>query len=219
MRSMVVILVVVLISVALSVGLRREPADRALLLRREGLGIVIVLGVLGTAFIAGETFDDPGGWAAVGLVTSWLVPMLALCVLAWTRPSAATPVLAVLTALIVAMSLWLAVQPGGWRSVEDDVGPIRALAAFAVVVPLGLLGWRRPRPAGVMLLVAGLVPVLAVLAVDLGSTRGVAGTSVGAVAAPAVTAGALYLAAAALDRRPVPPDARRPRLRRRPKTA
>lgn len=201
MQIRAVLLVLALIPVAVYFGVQRDPADRARFLRRAGLAIMVLVGVMGTAFIVAETVSDPGGWAAVGYVASWLLPMLALVVLAWRSPPQAVPVFAVLTAMVVAMNVWLVAQPDAWRSFEDGVGPVRAVATFAVVVPLGALGWRRPRPAGAMLVVAGLSPLLAAMSVDLASATRVGGAAVAVVASPALVTGLLFLGAAALDRR------------------
>ena len=66
--------------------------------------------------------------------------------------------LAGLTAATIVVSVWFAVDPGSWRSFEDDHGPVRAIAAFVLVLPLALLGRRRPRLAGWCLLAVGLMP-------------------------------------------------------------
>lgn len=84
--------------------------------------------------------------------------------------------------------MWFAVDPGAWRSFEDAHGPVRAIGVFVLMLPLALLGWRRPRLAGWMLLTVGLVPALAV------STTGLEGFhSTMAVGVPAMIDGVLYL--------------------------
>lgn len=103
--------------------------------------------------------------------------------------------LGVLTGAVVAGSIWFAVDPQGWRSVEDDVGPVRAIAAFVVVAALGVLGLSRAMAAGILLLVTGLAPVL------LGLPRGGL-SSLAAVGVPAVLVGALYVASAVAASRP-----------------
>jgi len=54
-------------------------------------------------FITGETPDDPGGWAGVGYVAIWMVPMLGLSALVVWRPRTAVPVLTVLTLAVAAV--------------------------------------------------------------------------------------------------------------------
>jgi hypothetical protein len=153
---------------------------RAVVFRRAGLGWIVAFGVLGTLFIGGETIADPGGWEAAGLVSAWIVPMAAGCVLAWFRPGIALPVLVVLLAGALVLSTW------HWRA-----GPVDAIALFAVSISLGSLGWHRPGRAGLLLLAE------AVLAGVLSP-----GGSVAAAAIPAGVAGLLYLLGASFEPKP-----------------
>jgi hypothetical protein len=166
------------------------PARQAHLLRRAGFVAMAVFAVLVGAFVIGETLDDPGGWRAVGLVAAWLVPLAVLAALAWRRPDLATWVLGGLTGVVVIGAVWFAVDPQAGRSLENDVGPVRALAVFVVSVVLGVLGLARTGLAAVLLLVVGLVPVLA-------GTLGRGGmSSLSAASLPALLTGVLYLASA-----------------------
>jgi hypothetical protein len=163
----------------------REPTTRI----GRGLTIVAMVlaglfGLLAVLFAVGETFVDPGGWQAVGLTSLWLVPLVLLLVLALTRPSAAQPALEALTVIWVGLALWSAVAPQSWRAFENSNGPIRALACLALMLPVAALGWRRPLPAGVMLLVIGVAPTLAAGSAPLR-----------VMAVPTVVVGALLLTA------------------------
>lgn len=60
--------------------------------------------LLAGAFTVGETFADPGGWKAAGLVASWAVPLLVLAMLAWYRPGWAAPACVVLTVALIGVS-------------------------------------------------------------------------------------------------------------------
>jgi len=72
------------------------PAHRARLRAcRAVAGVLLGIVGLSTLFVVGETFDDPGGWAAVGLVALWVVPLTALIGLAAWRPDVAVRVDAV----------------------------------------------------------------------------------------------------------------------------
>ena len=178
----------------------RTAADRAAFLRRAGLGLIAVFTLVAIGWIAAAAFTDPGGWLAAGIVALYLVPLVVLSALAWYRVAAATVLLAVLTAIVVGLSVWFAADPQAWRAFEHDNGPVRAVITVILAAPLAVLGWRRPRPAGGLLVVLGLAPV-ALSAV--GTTAGLA--SLAAVSAPAVLAGILYLLAGTGDRRtPVP---------------
>ncbi len=85
--------------------------------RRALSGAALVLTGMYAAFFAmfaiGETFTDPGGWAAVGSTAAWLVPLV---VLGWRRPRAAGLMLLALACLPTALSLLDAPGPGtpGW---------------------------------------------------------------------------------------------------------
>lgn len=193
-------LIVLLLIMASAVGLvlvrGHGPATHAVFLRRAALTFMCVSSALIGLFVIGETFDNPGGWRAVGLVALWLVPMAALSVLAWFRPGWAVPVLAVLTAGAVALAIWFAIDPAWWRALEGGAGPLRAVGAFALSLPLGLLGWRRAAWGGALLLVLGVVPAAAGAA-----AMGMASVSLTVVAAPAMLAGVLYAGAEVLARR------------------
>jgi hypothetical protein len=187
--------VAVLVVIAFVAG--RDSAGRGRLLRRIALVLTLGYAVLGGVFIAGETFTDPGGWAAIGMVAAWALPLAGLALAAWYRPAASTVVLTVATAIAVLLSSWFVVAPDAWRSFENHTGPVRALVTFVIAVALGLLGWHRPVPAGVLLLVLGLGPPL--LAGVAGGVPLSAASSTGAVSVPALTVGGLYLLSATVS--------------------
>ena len=192
-------------------GLRhREPARRAIALRRAGLGWTLAFAVVAGLFVAGETGLDPGGWAAFWLDLSWLVPMLALTALAWWRPAAAAPVLVAATALgLVSDAVWtLAKEPG--RGFDAPAG---AISMFAVSVAVGVLGWHRPRLAAWLLGVVAVVPsVVEALGTDV-PLKGLLGGSTAAGTVPFLVAAVLYALATwqqgrtgrAAPSRPLPP--------------
>ena len=157
-------------------------------LRRVGLGFACLFGCFAWLFIAGEAMSDPGGLVGVRLVALWTVPLGGLVVFAWYRPGPATAVLEFLTAAVVVLAVWFALDPGGWRSFENGHGPVRAIGVFVLMLPLALLGWRRPRIAGWMLVIVGLVPVLAVSVAGGGGIN-----STMAVGTPAAIDGIIYL--------------------------
>ena len=167
----------------------------ARLLRRAGFALMAVNAVLVGAVVIAEAAVDPGGWRAVGFVTAWLVPLVVLTALAWRRPDLATWVLGGLTGVVVAGAVWFAVDPQAARPLEDDVGPVRAVAVFVVAAALAVLGLARIRLAAVLLLVVGLVPPL------LGSLSRGGRSSLAAMSLPAVLTGVLYLASSLAARR------------------
>lgn len=199
--SWLLVLFAVVIAVTAFLMRGQGPTAHAMFLRRTGLTFLCVSTLFIGLFVVGETFADPGGWRAAGLTALWLLPMMALSVLAWYRPAWATIPLAILTAGTIALAIWFAADPAGWREFMDRTGPVRALVTFAITLPIGLLGWRKPLTGGVMLLVLGLAPVTVSL---IGSGFGAA--SLIAVSTPPVITGVLYLLAEIIERRAASPE-------------
>lgn len=208
MGLLVPLLVVFGALMAVPLVAHREPARRALALRRAALGWTVVFAVVAGMFIVGETFTDPGGAEAVWLIASWLVPMVGLSLLAWFRPRAAFPVLSVLLVVGLVVSAWTEI---GLEDFREDQGPLDAISLFAVsIVPLGVLGWHRPSISGVLLLVAAVLPTVFL---QIGSTVPLGaslGGSTAAATVPGCVAGLLYLLAAWFERRAAPPAAAPP---------
>ena len=196
-----VVVIVAAIVLVIAASLRQpDPVKRAISLRRAGFTCMALFTFIFGAFIIGDTFTDPGGWKAAGLVAAWAVPLAGLAALAWYRPGWAVYVFAVLTAVAISVSIWFAVNPQGWRSFENQHGPIRAVITFVLVAPIALLGLKRTAAAGVLLLAAGIVPVAVS---SLGNFPGFASLSV-VSSAPVIT-GILYLVSARIAGRPAPP--------------
>lgn len=89
-----------------------------------------------------------------------------------------------------------AIAPDAWRGFEDRNGPVWSIALWVVAAAVTLLGLRRARAAGVLLVVLGAAPWL------VASFRYGGFGSLGAVTSPSVVAGGLYLFAAGLGARP-----------------
>ncbi|MGZ4603704.1 MAG: hypothetical protein ACXV0U_08910, partial [Kineosporiaceae bacterium] len=99
-------------------ALLREVGDVTAVAHGVGRGLTILalvlaglFGLLAVMFTAGETFADPGGWQAVGLIALWLVPMIALLALALARPAVAQPILEALTAVWAVVAVWSILAP------------------------------------------------------------------------------------------------------------
>jgi len=173
----------------------KEPMKRSRFLKTAGLVLMGLFSAFIGLFIVGETFADPGGWEAAGYVMLWFAPLVLLGVLAWVRPAWAIVVFAVLVAGLFALYLWSAIDPDGWRSYEDSVGPVRTIAAFVIAAPLAVLGWKRPFAAGVMLVLMMVAPMIFVT-----MSSGLAWGSIFAVTSPATVTGVLYLLAAHFEK-------------------
>jgi hypothetical protein len=197
-----IVVVVGLISGGFYYWARRQPdpAKRAVLLRRAGFGLMALSTFFFGAFVIGDTFTDPGGWKAAGLVAAWAVPLAGLAALSWFRPGWAVYALAVLSAAVIGASIWFAVSPEAWRSFEDRHGPIRAVLIFVLMAAIAVLGLKRTSVAGILLLAVGVIPVMVS---SLGSFLGFASLSV--VSAAPVIAGILYLVSAHMAEPPAPP--------------
>ena len=196
-----IILVVIIVLGALFLARRPDPVRGARILTRTGFGVAACITGLFGLFLAGETFTDPGGWKALGLVAAWAIPLAALAAVAWYRPGWAARLLAVLIAAVIGVSGWFAVDPGGWRAFEDRHGPIRAIISFVLAAAVAVLGLKRTALAGALLLVLGVVPV--VLS-SLGSQLGFASLAV--VSSTPLIVGVLYLWSAAVAGRAAPPQ-------------
>lgn len=188
-------LLVIAVALTLILFRRHGRAPRGRAVTRLGFGIMAGFSLVGGLFIAGEAFDDPGGAAAVRLVLAWLVPLLVLVAMVVFAARWGPWVLAGLTVVMVVASVLFAVDPARWRTMEDQVGPVRAIAVFVLAAALGVLGLNRTALAGWLLVVVGLAPVIIS---GLGDPAGVVTLSV--VSVIPVIAGVLYLVSAQLTR-------------------
>lgn len=111
----ILVLAAVIGFVIVAVVRQPDPLRRAAVLTRAGLAVMALSTFFFAAFIIGETFADPGGWAAAGLVAVWAGPLAGPAALSWFRPGWATYVFAALTSAVIGMSIWFAVNPHGWR--------------------------------------------------------------------------------------------------------
>lgn len=181
----------------------QEPVRRARLLKRIGMGVMGAVALFFGAFLIGETLSDPGGWRGVVGVATWLVPLVAVSMFAWFKPSWATPLLAVLTAGALLLEGWADFDVRV-RELEDRIGPFTMVVLIAVAIAITALGHSRPRPAGIMLLIAGVGPAL--LAV-IGTVRLGPGPVLFVILGiPMVLTATFYLGSARVGARATPPQ-------------
>lgn len=182
----------------------RDPGRRALGWRRAGLGWTLAFAVLAGLFVIGETGTDPGGWEAVAIDVSWLVPTVALGALAWWRPGITAPVLVTLTAVALLTDAATTLSRDHGRG---DGAPVAVVSLFATAVAVGVLGRHRPAPAAWLLLAIAAVPMV-VLAIGTDvPPHALLGGSTAAGTVPFAVAGVLYALAAWWERRAAPPPA------------
>jgi hypothetical protein len=108
-----------------------DAATRARFLKRTGFLLMAASADFFALFVAGAFLTHPGGWSGLASVASWPAAMLAVA--GWPWPQRAVAVFAALTAAVIALEVWCAINPHGWRSFEDEHGPVSMIATFVVV--------------------------------------------------------------------------------------
>lgn len=168
-----------------------DPERRARALKGAGMGVIAAVGLFFGAFLIGESFADPGGWAAVRLTATWLVPLVAVSALAWYKPGPAMPVLWTLTVAAVALHGW-AEFDSAIREMENRVGPVTMVVLIGVAVAIAFLAHTLPKQAAIMLLVAGISPVVLAAVGPVSVGPGAVGLAI--FGTPMVLAAAFWLA-------------------------
>ena len=175
----------------------------AKVLRYAAFTLMMLLGLLGGLFVAGYAFEDLSTWAAIGSTAAWLLPTVALGVVAFRYPNESAPWFAGLTGVVAVLTLLdSAVQVVD----RDAVGPVAAIGVFALAVSLAVLGLRRAALAGLLLVLLGLAQLGATVVGFADELRGGGGpslgdlltTSGGVIVTPVVLVGLLYLVAGSL---------------------
>jgi len=189
-----VAVVVLAVVVGVVIGRQKDPQRRAGTLVKTGLAFMTVFTLLAGAFIGGYAMDEPGGQAGPMMILSWAAPTLVLAALAWFWPVGSAPLLVALTALLVAVCVWFAVDPAAARGIQNANGPVLAVGVVALAFPAAVLGVKRTRTAGWLLLALGAVPLLITVLARSGPAASLAAASV----VPLVT-GVLYLVAGRLQ--------------------
>lgn len=177
----------------------------ATVVRRVGCWGLVGFAALFALFAAGYAVEDPGGWAAVGMVASFLVPTALLGTAAWRWPHRAG--WTVVPYVVVTTLVWVIVPvfPDEVRERFDRVGPVFAMATTIAAVALAILGLRRPLLAGWFLIGIALFVftqlVLGANALDEGpGPLSLLGTSGGVMLLPMTLAGFLMLVSHQLER-------------------
>ena len=127
--------------------------------------------------------------------------MLVLGLAAWKWTPVTTWVVGGLLLLLAADWTWSAVDPSGWSELFRS-SPCLGLAMLAVILPIAVLGLRRPAVAGAMLVGSALISYAAFLSTIWGDTLAISSslmTSRTVTIVPTLVIGALYLIGAAPD--------------------
>lgn len=187
----------------------RDAEIRATILKGTGFALLALSTLFFVMLRVADTLHEHDGWAVVGAIAAWAVPMAILAAIAWLWPDVAIRVIAVLIAATIGLSIWFALDVDGWTAFEDRNGPIRDIVMFVLAAGTAVLALRRAAAAGVLLVILGAVPVAIA---SLGSLEDV-GPAI--VFAMPIVAGILFLLSANLsagavgaglgpDRRPKP---------------
>lgn len=125
------------------------------------LGVLLgaVFGGMLVLFVGGEILGDPGGAQGALMVVAWLALPLLLSILALVRPQLAYPILVVVVALVLLVSLAAIPLAGPVWEFEDTHGPINLLVIIGALIPFMALGRAMPARAGWLMvaLIAGFV--------------------------------------------------------------
>ncbi|HEU4526660.1 MAG TPA: hypothetical protein VFT80_01875 [Actinomycetota bacterium] len=137
----------------------RDAEIRATILKGTGFALLALSTQFFVMFRVADTLHEHDGWAVVGAIAAWAVPMAILAAIAWLWPDVAIRVIAVLIAATIGLSIWFALDVDGWTAFEDRNGPIRDIVMFVLAAGTAVLALRRAAAAGVLLVILGAVPV------------------------------------------------------------
>ncbi len=171
----------------------------ARVLRFVALSWAILFSVVATLFAGGYALEDPGWPVGYLMVAAWLAPLGALTVVALRRPVLAWRLMWVCVGIAIAIALVQLAFPRVLTGWEFTNGPVVAIASFVPLVPLAILGRRRPLAAAIAIAIIALGPVV----VQLRETELHFGSSV-AVSLPMLIAAGLLAVAGLLHRHPAP---------------
>jgi hypothetical protein len=172
-------------------------AQRPVVRRRLALGFAWVLIGVPVAFfvmmLVGESIMDLGLARAAGMLIGWIAAAIAFVTLAWLRPGATVRLLAVLALAPIGLGVWSMLDPAGFGAWLDQVGPLNLVLTYLLIATATVVSLRRPRAAGVLILVmAGVPAVLPLLVAGEGIAREL---TIGALALPPMFAAVLMILA------------------------
>lgn len=165
--------------------------------RRTLLGFAVALIAIPVVFfvlmLTGETIDDLGVGPGLAMLGPWLLAAIALLTLAVARPDLTLRVLAILAIVPIGFGIWSAVDPSGFGAWLDGAGPLNLVASYLLITTATVVALRRPRSAGLWILVIAGVPAVLPLLVMGGaeSREGI----IAALNVPALVAAVLMVLA------------------------
>ena len=172
-------------------------APRPRVRRRLALGFAWVLIGVPVAFfvmmLVGSSIADLGLARAAGMLIGWIAAAIAFVTLAWSRPGATVRLLALLSVAPIGLGVWSMLDPAGFGAWLDQVGPLNLVLTYLLIATATVVSPRRPRAAGILILVmAGVPAVLPLLVAGEGIARVL---MTGALSLPPVFAAVLMILA------------------------
>jgi hypothetical protein len=152
------------LALALLGGVLAWRAERPIRRRRILTGFAWTLIGIPTAFfvlmLVGYSIDDPGPAEALPMLGVWTLAAIAYLILAWVQPKLSVRLLAVLSAVPIGLGVWSAVDAGGFGGWLDQVGPVNLIVTYLLVLTGAVAAARRPREAGVVIVILAGVPAV-----------------------------------------------------------
>src|SRR5450830_515320 len=160
---------------------------------RAAFVLMMIYGAFAIVWVVGELLTDPGGPAGISISLSVVVAVVVLSLVAVRLPRLAPTLMGVAVALLLVFAVVEAMASVASRG----SGPVVAIAALVIAVPLAFVGLRSARLGGWLLVAAGMAPVVEIVARVLRGGGGGGGLhlggSSGVVAVPLILVGLLFL--------------------------
>ena len=175
----------------------RDPRQRIAFLRKTATALLSFFIALGSFFIIGEAFADPGGSAAVLLTASWVAPTAVATALIVKKPEFAHYVVAAILIGLAGLSALIARDPQHWSQVMDNNGPIFSITVFASALPVMVWANQQARKGGFALILLALIPQMSMIAIA--GARAAGGGSLGLAIQPILVTGIMFVMSAGME--------------------
>lgn len=167
--------------------------------RRRSLLIGFAFALIGVplAFfvlmLVGESISDLGPGVALAMLGPWALAAIAYLTLAWIRPDLTLRLVGMLAVIPIGLALWSATDPVAFGAWQDRVGPMNLIVSQFLIAAAAMAGLRRPRGAGVLVVVVAGVTAAPPLASFPREAFG--GLVIASLSLPALLAGVLLILA------------------------
>lgn len=123
---------------------------------RVAFGLAMVVGGLSVVWLVAELLEDPGGAAGVLIGAAIVAAVVGLSMLVVRRRHLSSTVLGIASGGLVVFAFLDAML----RILPRDVGPVVAISALVLMVPLAFLGLHEARRAGWLIVLVGMAPIV-----------------------------------------------------------